>query len=271
MLLNDEQRQKVLENEKLVYYLVGRMGFYQGMPEYDDYASEGKIGLIKAVKTYDESKNTKFATYASRCITNEILMYMRKNKKQVGALSLEEPTAENLTIGDMIEDPDAEFTVKFEELEDFSEVIYYILNYLNPKMKYCILLKMGGKTQREIGKILSISQSYVSRLVLKIVKDLKVAINENYEVKEYFRIKTIEDSCYIVFSSKDVENIRILFLKLLEDVSIIIPDFKWYIKNEQFTVEMLADKETYVFLTRFMMEMDKFQIRLTSKDSVNNV
>lgn len=179
--MTSEEQLLVTENLSLVHYLV-RKNFFDdsNKSRYDDLVSAGTMGLIKASKSYNPEKST-FATFASRCIINEVLMYMRVNDKpkrnKITIMSLEEtPTSlrftrdtEDLTYGTMVADP-RDFIEEFVD----RETLKYSLSKL--KTKDIILLKMIFEqelSQNEVAVTLGISQSYVSRRTRNIIKRLK--------------------------------------------------------------------------------------------------
>ena len=182
-----ESRQKLIEhNLRLVVYIAKK--FENTNICVDDLVSMGTIGLIKAINTFKADKNIKLATYASRCIENEILMYLRKNNAKKSEISLDEPLntdwdGNELLLSDILgADEDSVDRHLEEEVE---------INLLTSAMsKLCererIIMEMryglGGKkerTQKEVADMLGISQSYISRLEKKIIKRLKKDIVRN--------------------------------------------------------------------------------------------
>ncbi len=170
----------IAHNLRLVVHIVKK---YSGAAESDDLISVGSIGLIKAVNTYSQDKNTQFSTYAARCIENEILMLLRANKKHQSVLSLSESMGkdrenDDITLGDVIpnEDYDLQETVENAVLtEKFMNIIEKSLShreYQIMSMRY----GLGGTTaytQREIAKKLGISRSYISRLEKKSIEVIR--------------------------------------------------------------------------------------------------
>ncbi len=166
----------ISHNLRLVVHIVKK---YSGSAESDDLISVGSIGLIKAVNTYQDGKNTQFSTYAARCIENEILMLLRSNKKHLSVLSLGESLGKDkegsdITLQDVI--PNAEFDLQ-ESVENsllaekFMDIIKKSLSqreYEIMKMRYG-LGNTPAYTQREIAKKLNISRSYISRLEKKSI------------------------------------------------------------------------------------------------------
>ncbi|ABZ82853.1 RNA polymerase sigma-k factor, putative [Heliomicrobium modesticaldum Ice1] len=181
----DEQaRNKLIEhNLRLVAHLVKK---FDGTGENnDDLISIGTIGLIKAINTFDASKGTKLATYAARCIENEILMHLRAMKKMRGEVSLYDPIGvdkegNEITLIDILgTDPEAVSDIVENALEQAR--LLSKLKKLSKRERYVIELRYGllsgcRQTQREIAKNLGISRSYVSRIekraIMKLMSDL---------------------------------------------------------------------------------------------------
>lgn len=175
-------RDKLIEhNLRLVAHIVKKYGAQAGA-EQDDLISIGTIGLIKAVTTFDSDKGIKLATYAARCIENEILMYFRNMKKHAGEVFIDDPIDSDsdgnaLTLMDIISD-DVNITdvidtkIKVEKLKKF------LRNSLDTRERVIIelrygLTERGEMTQREIAKELGISRSYVSRIEKSTLEKLR--------------------------------------------------------------------------------------------------
>ena len=178
---NDENARKMLieHNLRLVVFIARRFE-NTGIP-LEDLISIGTIGLIKAVSTFDAEKKIKMATYASRCIENEILMFLRKTSKLKQEVSLDEPLktdwdGNELLLSDVLGTrPD---TVSFElDQEIEREILRDALEMLNTREKQIIVLRFGlggqqERTQKEVADLLGISQSYISRLEKRILSRL---------------------------------------------------------------------------------------------------
>ena len=148
----------------------------------EDLISIGTIGLIKGINSYNSDKNIKLATYASRCIENEILMYLRKYNKLKSEISIDEPIntdseGNDLSLADIIgTDNDAIF--KFVEDEENKKILVKSIDKLDKRKKIIMKLRYGfdGRdelTQKEVADKLGISQSYISRLEKRVIEDLK--------------------------------------------------------------------------------------------------
>ena len=184
-LLDTEQcdfaKQKLIEhNLRLVIYVAKK--FANSEVDVEDLISIGSLGLIKAINSYKIDKNIKIATYASKCIENEILMYLRKISKQKNEVSLDEPLnvdseGNELVLFDLIP---CEKDCPQEDMEKMTEkqILWKVINKLNVREKEIMLLRFGlngGEelTQKEVADNLGISQSYISRLEKKIVVRIK--------------------------------------------------------------------------------------------------
>ena len=153
----------------------------------EDLVSIGTIGLIKAVNTFEPKKNIKLATYASRCIENEILMYLRRNLKNRVEVSLDEPLnvdwdGNELLLSDVL-GTEGDMIYKKIEGEVEKNLLWQAMHKLNAREKTIVQLRFGlsdgnEKTQKEVADILGISQSYISRLEKRILKRLQREIRK---------------------------------------------------------------------------------------------
>lgn len=178
---NEDARNTLIErNLRLVAHIVKKYSSFGN--DCDDLISIGTIGLIKAITTFDQSKGTRLATYAARCIENEILMQIRSSKKIQSEVSLHDPIGidregNEITLIDVIGN-EAESVVDEVELKMQVKKLYNKMKLVLKKREKVVLeLRYGlvsgtGKTQREIAQMLGISRSYVSRIEKKAIKKL---------------------------------------------------------------------------------------------------
>jgi len=160
----------------------------------EDLISIGSIGLIKSINTFRSDKNIKLATYASRCIENEILMYIRKYSNVRQELSIDEPLnvdwdGNELLLSDILGDDSEEIYASIERDED-KKMIAQALAQLSDRERQIVKMRFGlrengefdstvrEKTQKEVADILGISQSYISRIEKKIIRELKAEIGD---------------------------------------------------------------------------------------------
>ena len=174
-------RAKLIEhNLRLVVFLAKK--YENTGVDLEDLVSIGTIGLIKGVNTYKLDKNIKLATYASRCIDNEILMYLRKNKKRRGEVSFEDSLSydsegNELHLEDILGTENDIVTKGLEEETD-KKLLYEEINSLNERDKQIMVLRYGlfnheEMTQKDVANVLGISQSYISRIEKKVIRRLK--------------------------------------------------------------------------------------------------
>lgn len=183
----DEQARKLLieHNLRLVVYIAKK--FDNTGVGVEDLISIGTIGLIKAINTFNPQKNIKLATYASRCIENEILMYLRRNNKTKLEVSIDEPLnvdwdGNELLLSDILGTEEDTITRDLEQ-EAERKMLLRAIGRLSGRERTIIQMRFGlgtpdgeEKTQKEVADILGISQSYISRLEKRIMKRLKKEI-----------------------------------------------------------------------------------------------
>lgn len=184
---SDSAKKMLIErNLRLVVYIAKK--FDNTGVGIEDLISIGTIGLIKAINTFKNDKNIKLATYASRCIENEILMYIRNNKKRKDTISLYAPIGEDkdgneIKLCDVIEDPSPSISERIVEDEQ-NKLIQEAVNKLTGREYEIICRRFGlngfqAETQREIAKSMGISRSYVSRIEKRVLTKLYLNLKEH--------------------------------------------------------------------------------------------
>lgn len=187
LISGDESVRSILieRNLRLVVYIARK--FENTGVNVEDLVSVGTIGLIKAVNTFDPEKKIKLATYASRCVENEILMYLRRNSKVKAEISFYEPLnidwdGNELLLSDILgTDNDVVYNMIEDQVD--KQLLFLAMKKLNCRENQIIKLRFGlsgekEKTQKEVADILGISQSYISRLEKRIIKRLKKEISK---------------------------------------------------------------------------------------------
>ena len=180
-----EAKEKLIEhNLRLVVFLAKK--YENTGVDLEDLVSIGNIGLIKGINTFSSNKNIKLATYASRCIDNEILMYLRKNKKVKLEVSIDQALSydtdgNELHLEDVIGTEKDAISKDIEE-QDNKNLILNEISKLKERDREIMILRYGllGKdelTQKEVAEKLGISQSYISRIEKKVIKKLKMLVN----------------------------------------------------------------------------------------------
>ncbi len=188
MIGNFENRELlVVHNLRLVVYIAKK--FENTGINIEDLISIGTIGLIKAVNTFKPDKKIKLATYASRCIENEILMHLRKTVNQKNEVSIDEPLnvdwdGNELLLSDIL-GSDSDVVNKDIELKDEKNILLNVVNQLNERERQIMIMRFGlgdtkEYTQKQVADALGISQSYISRLEKKIIEKLKKHLEKVY-------------------------------------------------------------------------------------------
>lgn len=185
---DENAKSKLIEhNLRLVVYICKK--FENTKIDMEDLISVGSIGLIKAVNSFKLEKNIKLATYASRCIENEILMHLRKTSKTKAEISLDEPLTvdgdgNELVLGDILSMENDSVTSRLEKHSE-NKLLWDCIQKLSDKEREIMILRFGldnkkEKTQKEVADLLGISQSYISRIEKKIVKKMKRDLMKAY-------------------------------------------------------------------------------------------
>lgn len=180
---NDARNTLIVHNLRLVVYIAKK--FESTGIGVEDLVSIGTIGLIKAVNTFCPNKKIKLATYASRCIENEILMFLRKSSQYRNELSIDEPLnidydGNELLLSDIL-GTDGDIVNKGIETEAERQILRSAVSELGEREREIMEMRFGlidgkEKTQKEVAEIIGISQSYISRLEKKIIKKLRIQI-----------------------------------------------------------------------------------------------
>lgn len=184
--IDDNRELLITHNLRLVVYIAKK--FESKSSSTEDLVSIGTIGLMKAVKTFNPDKNIKLATYASRCIENEILMHLRKVNSMKGEMSFDEPLSvdwdgNELTLRDVLgTEPDDVYETL--EYDDEKRLLLEIVNSLPEKEKNLMYMRFGldggeSHTQKQLADSLGISQSYISRLEKRILGKIKNELNRH--------------------------------------------------------------------------------------------
>lgn len=185
----DQSARTVLieKNLRLVAHIAKK--YSESSCEQDDLISIGTIGLIKALDTFNPDKGIRLATYAARCIENEILMVMRSSKKSAGDVSLDEPIGvdkegNEISFMDIIKTEEEQITDNVELKEHIKKLYNFIAKDLSPREKTVIIYRYGLcdknlMTQKELAEKLNISRSYVSRIEKKALKKLSFSFEKD--------------------------------------------------------------------------------------------
>lgn len=264
--LTQAHEERVLQNMKLVYYLVNK--YYPHHYQREDLEQIGMIGLIKASATFREDKGIQFATYAAKCILNEIKMFFRKDNifssyDHLEDIRYTDSDGSNLTLGDMIEDPDSsdyiENVAKFEELQ---KGISILLNELPARASCIMLWTIAGVLQQVIAYLFGISQSYVSRIVKKCERRIKSLLKNYKPTKEVFQVEIKNDKMVITFSTSDVVNFREAVSRFLLNIgeTKVKEEFEISYQNGKAILQTWLDEKSLKIVAMLIAELNNFQI-----------
>lgn len=255
----DERTTEIVENNLgLVGDRVKRLNL--NFQESEEMFHVGVMGLIKAAEKYDVTKNTTFATFASRCIDNEFYMEFRKRKKHNKVISLETPILaqedENLVLGDTIQDTKIRIEDDTETNERVEIAMDIVLNYLEEKNRHVVLLSAAGYIQRMICQELNYSQSYVSRIMKKSCELMENLMNSKSFVRNAgkYQVKVINQMLIITFDGVQDE-----VEKEIYDIDFegYIPMFEINSDGEKVSIRMPADTDSMCFIARVVDKLDK--------------
>ena len=274
MKLNSEKEHLVLDNQGLVHYIVQKFGEISNPSEYDDLVSIGTIGLIKAAITFDSSKKFTFATYASKCIKNEIFQHYRKAKKYAKDISIYETIGNDeegkeFTLEDSIEHPGSDFVEKIANKDVLIQLVSIVLNYLEGKKRLAILYRMGEVSMTDIAEKLNTYRSDISKTLKKATNQIRKVANDQVHYKEVFSMSIVGEKYRISFSSKDISNFNKIFATLLKNLTSAekLPDFMVNCNGERIVVQIPAHPESFSFIAQIIQEIDDYSMIFVSDKS----
>lgn len=223
--MNPNQQKTLLNNMSLVHYIVQKeFNILTGSMEYDDMVSIGTIGLIKAILKYDKSRGTKFSAFAVPCIMNEIRMSFRSKNKYAFDKSLEENIYlynkninnknRDTRLEDVIEDTKCNIERDTIFKEQVIEALNIIFNCCKARDLIILLYRIAKIKQEDISKIFSIARSTVSKIEKINLREVRRIMECCEKYKKKFFISKEDETYYIKFFSKDVENWDIVWEKI---------------------------------------------------------
>lgn len=241
--LNNDQKRIVLENMRLVHFVVRKICVYEKALEYDDFVSIGTIGLIDAVKTFDPLKGYTFSSYATKCIRNKIILSFKKSKKSENNTSIDEQILSSdegdiVTLGDTLKAPDSDFDKKILDKEVFTKVISIVLNYLNGNNRIIMLYRMANISGSKIGKMLKCTRNNISAIELRVIAKIREVFNKNIHYEEVFFMEVKGDVYEISVLIKDSDNLNNKFITFLQDLAVNedSQDYKIYYNKKRVVI-----------------------------------
>lgn len=275
MMLTPEQEQLLENNKALVNHALKCLNIPYTSIDYKDKESVGLFGLCKAIKTYDESKGTTFSTYAIKCIKNEIFMAMRADKKYSKDISIstvlkQDKEGNKFTFEDILVDYNQNVEENIFNRETYARLLSHTLNFLLPKQQSTILYWLGGKNQRQISKLMNVSQSYVSKLLRSSMNFLKeLEKNSISQEKKKISVSFQNNIFKISFLIDDVLKFADVFSKSLYKLELqegekssenlsALPRFKVNFTNTRAIFLLPGTSESFLFLSVFVQEFNSY-------------
>lgn len=256
---SSEQKRLILDNQGLVHYFVKQFGVKPNCSEYDDLVSIGMIGLIKASRSFDEQKKIKFATYAATCINNEIRMNYRNTKKIKNEVSMEEPIAMDseggeLFLENIIADKKVNIAKEIQNREEAEKTLRIMLNYLQGKERLGLLYRIGKNSQKKVGELIRVSQSYIARLERKAKNKVREAIQFGLHYDEVFSVEMNEYFWKVEFQCEDI--------LLATNLQKIVPIAGLYgeviYQNQRIIVKIPPDEIFLGFIAQIIQEVESY-------------
>ena len=260
---SSEQEELVIKNQKLVPHIAKK--YIKCYSDFEDLISVGKIGLAKAAATFDKSKGNKFSTYAALCIQNEILMFLRSERRQGNVVFLEEPIGTDkdgneITLGETIADDEKDFREVLGDRDVIARTITSIINLLEPREKVIFLYRISGKTQSFIGEALKISRSYVSRYQDRINKKIESYFETNENFKKVFFMDIVENWYEISFSQNEIKDFNKIFARFLKKHSSLekLSDFEVVSNKAWIRLIVPAVPESFSFIAQIIQSIYEY-------------
>ena len=245
----DERIQEIVEHN------IGLVGYCLRIAcidpaDTDDMRSIGTLGLLKAALTFDETRKITFATYATRCITNEIFMELRKRKKYANNISLDQPISTDtdgfhLYLEDILSNPSDEIEYQHEIVKNLERTLDFIINRLRKRERLTILLHTAGYTQQEISEMIGISRSYVSKILAEAREDIREKDQSRTNFRRY-EVKVTPGKISISFKGS-MEVVK----RIIENEKNFKDTPKYIIKTKEngyVELVVLTDSESMAFL-----------------------
>jgi len=263
-MLSKEQEKRVIENRNIVYYVMAKLRIDFNSSDYEDIHSIGTIGLIKAAILFDETRGVSFFEYAKRLIQNEIITYFRKSKKHSSNISYDEFMEKVdekwvLTYTNAIISKESYFVDEIEKKDIFIQTVNIILNCFKGQNRTIALYAFGDLTQKDIGKILNITQGYVSRIIKKVYTSIREIVEEDIKYEKTIYM-TIEERKYVIkFKPKDIEKFDLKFTEIIRTLNINNGLLNHAISRDRskYIIELIADTNSFALLARIFELIEK--------------
>lgn len=255
--MDKEKEQLVIDNQGLIYYCLKKYDLFQNTSELDDVVSVGQVALVSAANTFDSTKGIKFSTYAVTCIRNSIILYARRNTKDLKMMcSMSSPLPKNrkLTIEDTLMATTSNYEKQLMVKEEAIELVNKILNTLEKRKKIAILLKMAGFRGKEIAKYTKTSDTTALRIVRLGIKRIQ-KFNNSYPA--YVEFDMTEEVYKFTIKPKDIRKFKKAFENFSKTLTSTenVPKFSIDYNENSAILQILAIPESFYIIARVLEEM----------------
>ena len=258
MKLSREREQLVIENLRLVHYILNQLGFRHSDSEYEDAVSQATIALIKAAYDFDESKGTNFSTLAYKYIKTEALNYRSSIKKRkVYEKSINDiiPNTNNgTTFESMLQELSVNIEKEIEERDMIISSINILLTHFKVKHRTVMLYRLAGLKPMEISSIVSCHRS---RMYAILKKDLDIFKKFIKHPRKHQKVFDVKDEMYIISFSKSQKA-----LKIINSIKCDLPYFKVFLNEKYIIVKITASAEAFAVIADILREGDRLGLNL---------
>lgn len=258
--MDERTNQIVQDNIGLAKYITKRL--INDQKEFEDTYMLAVIGLIKAAITYDECRKFKFATYATKCISNEILMEKRKMNKNINLYSLDKPIdsqdENGMVLGDLIEDKHINIEQEILINEEIEKTMDIIINHLTSRERFIFLEYLAGTKQYMIGEFLDTPKNCICRSIAKCKKKIETKMSaENYKRNNgKYHIRVYDQKIFISFSGTKDDIERKLYKIDFRDY---IPSVDINFDNDIVCLSVAVEADSMTYIAKLLYEIDGVQ------------
>lgn len=264
MKLTKDREHLVLENQGLIYSCLKKLQIKQSDPDYEDFASIGKIGLVKAAIYYNPEEGVVFSTYAVTTIHNELCNYFQRGQKSVKAISYDTVIGgEDDSIPYTIQDKIIDKHDLYEQVEDADECAWMlgiILNSLQNDRRMVLLYRLGNQTLQQIADKMNLTRQRIGQIEEEARGAVQKASKSPQTSRQKFSMRIDDEGYQFSFYSKNAEQIEQI-VELLQKLIFAedLPNFKVSYTKEQVVAHLPAQPESFVIIARITQEIEQFQ------------
>ena len=272
-LRTKEQEQLVIDNYRLVGHIIKK--FKSDNISQDDLFSVGTIGLIKAAISFDDSKSVKFSTYASKCISNEISIFLKKeNRYYSRVVSLDAPVRSNQeelnSYHEIVHDINTSVFEQIEEKESVTKYINIALNTLNPMNRLIILYRISGMTFDSISKKFGVSKQNISQREKMSKEKIQTYLNRTKIYNKTYNMEIVDNLYTVSFSPNNVQNFNKIFAHFLQKQGKAnnLSGLRVNYSKELVLLQVPAQPEFLALIAEIIREIDSYNLEFLGNKKI---